>query len=84
MREPVRYTSPWKKPAYFPVTETLPKGTSSDSSSLEYKLEVDELRRLAALFVEQGFSTDEVKSTLLDMANFRHLRNEILEIVSEL
>ena len=66
------------------VTETLPKGKGSDSSSLEYKLEVDELRRLASLFVEQGFSTDEVKSTLLDMANFRHLRNEILEIVSEL
>ena len=54
-----------------------------DQSSLEYQMEVNELKEYIALFLSQGFSKEETKSTLLDMANYRHLRQEIIKIVEE-
>ena len=54
-----------------------------DQNSLEYQMEVNELKEYIALFLSQGFSKEETKSTLLDMANYRHLRQEIIKIVEE-
>lgn len=54
-----------------------------DQSSLEYQMEINELKEYVALFLSQGFSKEETKSTLLDMANYRHLRQEIIKIVEE-
>lgn len=65
------------------ITETLPHGSSQESNLLEHKMEIEEVRKLANLFAKQGFSKEEIQSTLLDMANFRHLANEILKIMEE-
>ena len=57
---------------------------ATDQNSLEYQMEVNELKELVALFLSRGFSKEETKNTLLDMANYRHLRQEITKIVEEL
>ena len=54
-----------------------------DQNSLEHQMEVNELKEYATLFISRGFSKEETKSTLLDMANYRHLRQEIIKIVEE-
>ena len=51
---------------------------ATDQNSLEYQMEVNELKEFVALFLSRGFSKEETKSTLLDMANYRHLRQEII------
>lgn len=56
---------------------------ATDRNSLEYQMEVNELKEFVALFLSRGFSKEETKSTLLDMANYRHLRQEIIKIVEE-
>lgn len=56
---------------------------ATDQNSLEYQMEVNELKEFVALFLSRGFSKEETKSTLLDMANYRHLRQEIIKIVEE-
>jgi len=33
--------------------------------------------------MSQGFTKDEIQSTLLDMANYRHLRDDIIRLVGE-
>lgn len=66
------------------ITETLSKGSDRNIGSLEYRMEIDELSKLAQLFLDQGFAKEEIKTTLLDMANYRHLRKEILGIVEEI
>lgn len=35
------------------------------------------------IFMSQGFTKDEIQSTLLDMANYRHLRDDIIRLVGE-
>lgn len=56
---------------------------TADQGSLEYQMEVNELKEYISLFLSRGFSKDETKATLLDMANFRHLRQEIIKMVEE-
>lgn len=58
-------------------------GSAPDPSSLEYQMEMNELKEYVSLFLSRGFSKEETKSTLLDMANYRHLRQEIIKIVEE-
>lgn len=58
-------------------------GSAPDQSSMEYQMEVNELKEYVSLFLSRGFSKEETKSTLLDMANYRHLRQEIIKIVEE-
>lgn len=42
--------------------------------SLEYQIQIKELEDMIKIFMSQGFTKDEIQSTLLDMANYRHLR----------
>lgn len=68
------------------AADSLQKNSASnaaDQSSLEYQLEVNELKEYIKLFLSHGFSKEETKTTLLDMANFRHLRQEIIKMVEE-
>lgn len=68
------------------VADSLQKKDSdnaTDQNSLEYQMEVNELKEYVELFLSRGFSKEETKSTLLDMANYRHLRQEIIKIVEE-
>lgn len=67
------------------VAESLQKDRSDtiDPVSLEYQVEMNELKEYISLFLSRGFSKEETKATLLDMANYRHLRKEIIKMVEE-
>lgn len=67
------------------VTDSLQKSieTAVNKASLEYQVEISELKEYIALFLSQGFTKEETRSTLLDMVNYRHLRNEIIELLEE-
>lgn len=68
------------------VTDLLQKDFGTNAaykSSLEYQVEIKELKEYIALFLSRGFTKEETKSTLLDMANYRHLKQEIINMVEE-
>ena len=68
------------------VTASLQKGivdAEPDKTSLEYQVEIRELTDMISIFLSQGFSKEETKSTLLDMANYRHIREDIIRLVEE-
>ena len=54
-----------------------------DKSSLEYQLQIRELTDMIQIFLSQGFEKEEIKSTLLGMANYRHFREDIIRLVEE-
>lgn len=68
------------------VTDSLQKGkadTEPDKTSLEYKVQIKELTDMINLFLSQGFTKEETQSTLLDMANYRHFREDIIRLMEE-
>ena len=68
------------------VTDSLNKGKAGeepDKTSLEYQVQIKELTDMISIFLSQGFTKEETQSTLLDMANYRHLREEIIRLVEE-
>lgn len=68
------------------VIASLQKGkvsTEPDKTSLEYQIQIKELKDMIAIFLSQGFTKEETQSTLLDMANYRHLREDIVRLVEE-
>ena len=54
-----------------------------DKTSLENQIQIKELEDMIKIFMSQGFTKDEIQSTLLDMANYRHLRDDIIRLVGE-
>ena len=58
-------------------------GAEPDKSSLEYQVQIKELKDMIIIFLSQGFTKEETQSTLLDMANYRHLREDIIRLVEE-
>ena len=68
------------------VTDSLQKGKNNatfDKTSLEYQIQIKELEDMIKIFMSQGFTKDEIQSALLDMANYRHLRDDIIRLVGE-
>lgn len=68
------------------VTTSLQKMEESqkiDMSSIEYRTEVGELKRYMALFKEQGFTNEEIRTTFLEMSNYRHLKQIVLKMTEE-
>lgn len=68
------------------AVDSLQKNSSAnaaDQNSLEYQMEINELKEYISLFLSRGFSKEETKATLLDMSNYRHLRQEIIKMVEE-
>lgn len=68
------------------VTATLQGTTGShktDISSIEYRAEISELKRYMALFKEQGFTSEEIRTTFLEMPIYRHLKQIILQMTEE-
>ena len=68
------------------VADSMQRGkavSEPDKSSLEYQLQIRELTDMIQIFLSQGFEKEEIKSTLLGMANYRHLREDIIRLVEE-
>lgn len=55
----------------------------TDTTSIEYRTEVNELKRYMNLFKEQGFTNEEIRTTFLEMSNYRHLRQIILQMTED-
>ena len=68
------------------VADSLQNGKVSaepDKTSLEYRVQIKELTDMISIFLSQGFTKEETQSTLLDMPNYRHLREDIAKLVEE-
>lgn len=68
------------------VTATLQGAADThktEISSIEYRTEVSELKRYMALFKKQGFTNEEIRTTFLEMSNYRHLKQIILQMTEE-
>lgn len=68
------------------VTDSLPKGKVSDEpnkASLEYQMQIQELTNMISIFLSQGFTKEETQGTLLNMANYRHLREDIIRLMED-
>lgn len=51
-----------------------------DTDSVEYRTEVADLKKYLKLFKEQGYTKEEIRSTFLEMPNYRHLTDVIIEM----
>lgn len=68
------------------VTDSLQKKAADadlDKTSLDYQIQIKELSEMISVFLSQGFTKEETQATLLDMANYRHLREDIIRLVEE-
>ena len=66
------------------VADSLQNGKVSaepDKTSLEYRVQIKELTDMISIFLSEGFTKEETQSTLLDMPNYRHLREDIAKLV---
>lgn len=54
-----------------------------DLESLESKMQINELKKYVSLFRTRGFTNDEIRSTLLEMPNYRHLKQVIIDLTEE-
>ena len=50
---------------------------------MEYQVQIKELKDMITIFLSQGFTKEETQSTLLNMANYRHLCEDIIRLVEE-
>lgn len=54
---------------------------NSDENSLEEAIELEEVKNYIVLFKKSGFTNNEIKDTLLEMAAYRHLKGKIIEMI---
>lgn len=58
-------------------------GMPGPKEDRETGIAIEEIKSYIKLFLEKGFSIEETKSTVLEMANYRHLRAVICQIFEE-
>lgn len=54
-----------------------------DLESVESVMAINELKKYVSLFHVRGFTNDEIRSTLLEMPNYRHLKQVIIALTEE-
>ena len=63
------------------VTASLQSNQYSlDTDSVEYRTEVADLKKYLKLFIEQGYTKEEIRATFLEMPNYRHLADVITKM----
>ena len=63
------------------VTDAMQRTQSAPEDSTERTLELAEIKRHIELFRQKGFTEDEIRFTLLEMSNYKHLKAEILQLM---
>ena len=63
------------------VTDAMQKPQAVPQDSTEKMLELAEIKRHIELFRQKGFTEDEIRFTLLEMSNYKHLKAEILQLM---
>ncbi|MBO5638664.1 MAG: ATP-binding protein [Oscillospiraceae bacterium] len=63
------------------VTDAMQKPQTVPQDSTEKTLELAEIKRHIELFRQKGFTEDEIRFTLLEMSNYKHLKAEILQLL---
>ena len=63
------------------VTEAMQKPQTVSQDSTEKTLELAEIKQHIELFRQKGFTEDEIRFTMLEMSNYKHLKTEILQLI---
>lgn len=63
--------------------QTSDKEKEVDLESVESVMTINELKKYVSLFRVRGFTNDEIRSTLLEMPNYRHLKQVIIELTED-
>ena len=63
--------------------QTSDKEKEVDLESVESVMAINELKKYVSLFRVRGFTNDEIRSTLLEMPNYRHLKQVIIELTED-
>ena len=63
--------------------QTSDKEKPVDLESVESVMAINELKKYVSLFRVRGFTNDEIRSTLLEMPNYRHLKQVIIELTED-
>lgn len=63
--------------------QTSDKEKPVDLESVESVMAINELKKYISLFRARGFTNDEIRSTLLEMPNYRHLKQVIIELMED-
>ena len=63
------------------VTDAMQRPQDVPQDSTERTLELAEIKRYIELFRRKGFTEDEIRFTLLEMSNYKHLKAEILQLL---
>lgn len=63
------------------VTDAMQRAQAVPQDSTERTLELAEIKRHIDLFRQKGFTEDEIRFTLLEMSNYKHLKAEILQLM---
>lgn len=63
------------------VTDAMQRPQDVSQDSTERTLELAEIKRYIELFRQKGFTEDEIRFTLLEMSNYKHLKAEILQLL---
>ena len=63
--------------------QTSDKEEPVDLKSVESVMAINELKKYVSLFRVRGFTNDEIRSTLLEMPNYRHLKQVIIELTED-
>lgn len=63
------------------ITDAMQRPQPAPEDSTERTLELAEIKRHIELFRQKGFTEDEIRFTLLEMSNYKHLKAEILQLM---
>lgn len=65
------------------VIDSMQNQQDETVDNTEKTIELAEIKQYIELFRMNGFTKDEIRFTLLEMSNYKHLKTEILQIIGE-
>ena len=63
--------------------QSIDSTQKTDTTSVEFKSEVAELKKYIDTLKKQGFTNEEIRSSFLEMSSYKHLRQVIIDMTEE-
>jgi len=57
------------------------QSSNSETNNLETEVEMQEIKNYIELFKKSGFTSEEIRDTLLEMASYRYLKDKIIKLL---
>ena len=57
--------------------------TTTNADTLEQEIQIEEIKKYIGIFKTQGFQMEEIKSTLIEMSSYRHLKHVIVKLMED-